>query len=45
MMWERLALVYALGIPVIAVFVFIALMVFESDYTFLTRGTFFSGGG
>ena len=45
MMWERLALVYAIGIPCIAIFVFIALMVYESDYTFLTRGLFFVPGG
>jgi len=43
MMWERLALVFAIGIPVIAILVFIALMVFESDYTFFTRGNFFTG--
>ena len=45
MMWERLALVYAIGIPCIAIFVFIALMVYESDYTLLTRGLFFVPGG
>ena len=45
MMWERLALVYAIGIPTIAVMVFIAIMVYESDYTFFTKGIFFAAGG
>ena len=45
MMWERLALVYALGIPTIAIGVFIALMVYESDYTFMLRDIFFTVGG
>ena len=45
MMWERLALVYAIGIPVIAILVFIALMVYESDYTFMIRDIFFVSGG
>ncbi len=44
MMWERLALVYALAIPTIALMVFIFLMVNEGDYTVLTRGIFFAGG-
>jgi cytochrome c oxidase subunit 4 len=42
MMWERLALVYAILTPIIAVLVFIALMTLESDYTFATREIFFS---
>ena len=42
MVWERIALVYAILLPPVLVFVFVWLMVFESDYTFLTRGTFFS---
>ncbi len=41
-MWERLALVYALAIPILAVLVFILMMTFEADYTFFTRGVFFS---
>ena len=40
--WERLALVYALGIPILAILLFIFLMVHEGDYTFLTRDIFFS---
>ncbi len=42
--WERLALVFALGLPIIAILVFIFLMVHEGDYTFLTRDVFFSFG-
>jgi cytochrome c oxidase subunit IV len=41
MAWERLALVYAILVPVGAVLVFIGIMAFEADYTFLTRLTFF----
>ena len=45
MMWERLALVYAIGVPIIAILVFICLMAYESDYTFLIRDLFFVAGG
>ena len=41
MRWERLALVYAITVPPVLVLVFVALMTFESDYTFLTRVIFF----
>jgi cytochrome c oxidase subunit IV len=44
MAWERLALVYAILVPVAAVLVFVAIMVFESDYTLLSRMTFFLPG-
>jgi cytochrome c oxidase subunit IV len=37
MAWERLALTYAILLPPVAVLVFVAIMVFESDYTLLTR--------
>jgi cytochrome c oxidase subunit IV len=37
MAWERLALVYAILLPIGAVLVFVAIMVMESDYTLLTR--------
>jgi cytochrome c oxidase subunit IV len=40
--WERLALIYAILIPLGAVLVFISIMVFESDYTFLNRLVFHS---
>ncbi len=44
MMWERLALMYAILVPPLAVLVFVALMTLEADYTFLTRGLFFDAG-
>ena len=44
MVWERLAIVYAILVPPLLVMVFVAIMVVESDYTFLTRGQFFGGG-
>lgn len=43
MKWERLALVYAIILPPVALLVFVALMVAESDYTLLTRMTFLGG--
>ena len=45
MMWERLALIYAIILPPVLVLVFVLLMALESDYTFLTRMTFFNFGG
>ena len=44
MAWERLALTYAILLPPIAVLVFVAIMVFESDYTYLSRTVFFGSG-
>ena len=44
MAWERLALIYAIILPPILVLVFVAMMVFEADYTLLTRLTFFGAG-
>ncbi|MFQ5764431.1 MAG: cytochrome C oxidase subunit IV family protein [Rhodospirillales bacterium] len=44
MLWERLALVYAIGLPTILLMVFIFLMTNEAGYTFLTRGIFFATG-
>src|SRR3954471_8148648 len=41
MAWERLALAYAIIVPPILVLVFVAMMVLESDYTLMTRLTFF----
>ena len=41
MAWERLALVYAILVPPVAVLVFVWIMVIESEYTLLTRLTFF----
>jgi cytochrome c oxidase subunit IV len=42
MAWERLALVYAVLLPPVLVLVFVAIMVFESDYTHLMRVIFFA---
>ena len=41
MAWERLALVYAIMVPPVLVLVFVAMMVFEADYTLWARMTFF----
>ncbi|WP_144186199.1 cytochrome C oxidase subunit IV family protein [Elioraea rosea] len=45
MQWERLALAYAVLLPPIAVLVFVAIMVFESDYVHLLRLSYFSADG
>jgi cytochrome c oxidase subunit IV len=44
MAWERLALTYAIILPPILVLVFVAMMVFEADYTLFTRLAFFGSG-
>jgi len=44
MAWERLALAYAILVPMLAVLVFVGIMAFESDYTFLIRRIFFDAG-
>ncbi|PDQ21786.1 cytochrome C oxidase subunit IV [Mesorhizobium sanjuanii] len=44
MAWERLALTYAIILPPVLVLVFVAMMVFEADYTLLTRTSFFGTG-
>jgi cytochrome c oxidase subunit IV len=44
MAWERLALAYAILLPPVLVLVFMALMIFEADYTLFTRETFFDAG-
>ena len=41
MMWERLALMYAIMIPPILLFTFIGIAALESDHTFFTRSVFF----
>jgi cytochrome c oxidase subunit IV len=43
MAWERLALIYAILLPPLAVLVFVGIMVFEADYTLYLRGEFFGG--
>lgn len=42
MMWERLALVYAILLPPIALGFFIVLMALEGSYTFLDRIIYFA---
>ncbi|MFQ5547601.1 MAG: cytochrome C oxidase subunit IV family protein [Woeseia sp.] len=44
MAWERLGLKIAILAPPIALGVFVLLMVYEADYTFLTRIVFFGEG-
>ncbi|MGK9171260.1 cytochrome C oxidase subunit IV family protein [Inquilinus limosus] len=44
MAWERLALIYAILVPPGVLLVFVAIMVFESDYTLLSRVLFMGGG-
>jgi len=44
MLWERLALVYAILVPVLAVLVFVLLMAMEGDYIEFTRLIFFENG-
>lgn len=41
LMWERLALVYAIVVPPLLLVTLLAIGALEADYTFLTRGTFF----
>ena len=41
MLWERLALLYAILVPPLLVLVFVAIGALEGDYTFLTRLIFF----
>ena len=43
MAWERMALVCAILVPPGCLIVLIALMFVEGDYTFLTRGDYFTG--
>ncbi len=42
MAWERLALAYAILLPPTVLLIFVAIMVFESDYTHLLRMIFFA---
>ena len=45
MAWERLALLYAILVPPLALGTLILLMWIESDYTFWTRVIFLGGSG
>jgi cytochrome c oxidase subunit 4 len=42
MVWERLALMYAIVVPPLLLLVLLGIGALEADYTFLTRGTFFA---
>lgn len=42
MLWERLALVYAIVVPPLLLVTLLGIGVLEADYTFLTRETFFA---
>lgn len=42
MLWERLALVYAILVPPLLLITLIGVGALEADYTFLTRETFFA---
>jgi len=42
MVWERLALVYAIIVPPLLLMVLLGIGALEADYTHLTRGTFFA---
>lgn len=44
MLWERLALAYAILVPPILILVFVFLMTHEAGYTFSLRGLFFGPG-
>jgi cytochrome c oxidase subunit IV len=44
MLWERLALMYAILVPPLLLLVLVAIGAFEADYTHFTRGTFFGPG-
>ena len=45
MVWERLAIVYAILVPPLAVILLMALMAIEGDYTEITRQLYFIVGG
>ena len=42
MVWERLALVYAIVVPPLLLLVLLGIGALEANYTFGTRGTFFA---
>ena len=44
MLWERLALMYAILVPTVLLMVLLGIGALEADYTFLTRGVFFVKG-
>lgn len=44
MLWERLALMYAIVVPPLLLLVLLGIGALEADYTFFTRGIFFGAG-
>lgn len=42
MVWERLALVYAIVVPPLLLVTLVGIGALEADYTFASRGTFFA---
>jgi len=44
MLWERLALIYAILVPPLCLLVLMGLMAAEANYTFVTRLVFFGAG-
>ena len=42
MLWERLALMYAILVPPLLLLVLLGIGSLEADYTFFTRGVFFA---
>jgi cytochrome c oxidase subunit IV len=44
MLWERLALVYAITVPPVLLLVLLGIGALEADYTFFMRGVFFVRG-
>ena len=45
MVWERLAIVYVILVPPLALIVLLSLMAIEGDYTEVTRQLYFIVGG
>jgi cytochrome c oxidase subunit 4 len=44
MLWERLAMMYAILVPPLLLLVLLGIGALEADYTFFTRGEFFGAG-
>ena len=44
MLWERLAMVYAILLPPLLLMVLLGIGALEADYTFFTRGAYFMKG-
>ena len=44
MLWERLAMMYAILLPPLLLLTLLGIGTLEGDYTFFTRGTFFGAG-